>query len=76
MLSSHTNIDLALVDTGGHLYEQHIDQGNVLMAKSAIKQDSLEQWARVDVNSQVYHWLQDIGTARMNKSALVAVIKM
>lgn len=46
MLSSHTDIDLALVDTGGHLYEHHIDQGNVLMAKSAIKQASLEQWAR------------------------------
>lgn len=46
MLSSYTDIDLASVDIGGHLYDQHIDQGNVLMAKSAIKQASLEQWAR------------------------------
>lgn len=46
MLCSHTYIDLASLDTGGHLYEQHIDQANVVMAESAIKQASLEQWAR------------------------------
>lgn len=46
MLFSPTDIDLASLHTSGHSYEQHIDQGNFLMAKSAIKQARLEQSAR------------------------------